>query len=77
MVSEIFDLQVMLIDINNVNQDAESHKWVHHIFKKPHILHVLSPIFLEKSIGNGLTFVSGLQVMLINFDNVNQADSHK
>ena len=33
--------------------------------------------FLEKSIGNGLRYVRGLQVMLIDVDNVNQAESHK
>ena len=32
--------------------------------------------FLEKSIGNGLRYVRGLQVMLIDV-NVNQAESHK
>ena len=39
--------------------------------------HVLYPIFREKSIGNGLRYVRGLQVMLIDVDNVNQAESHK
>ena len=47
------------------------------IFSKTHMTHVLYPIFREKSIGNGLRYVRGLQVMLIDVDNVNQAESHK
>ena len=39
--------------------------------------HVLYPIFQEKSIGNALKYVRGLLVMLIDVDNVNQAESHK
>ena len=39
--------------------------------------HVLYQFFQEKSIGNCLRYVRGLQVMLMNIDNVNQADSHK
>ena len=44
------------------------------IFSKTHMTHVLYPIFQEKSIGNGLRYVRGLQVMLIDVDNVNQAE---
>ena len=36
--------------------------------------HVLYPIFQEKSIGNGLRYARGLQVLLIDVDNVNQAN---
>ena len=61
----------MLIDVDNVNQ-AESHKWVCHVLKT-HMTHVLYPIFQEKSIGDGLRYVRGLQVMLIDVNNVNQA----
>ena len=39
--------------------------------------HVLYPIFQEKSIENGLRYVRGLQVKLIDGDNVNQAKYHK
>ena len=65
----------MLIDVNNVNQ-AESHKWIRPIFKNTHgsMVRVLHPIFQEKSIGNGLRYVRGHQVMLIDVD---QAESHK
>ena len=38
--------------------------------------HVLYPIFQDRSIRNGLRYVRGLQVMLIDV-NVNQAESHK
>ena len=44
------------------------------IFSKTHMTHVLYSIFQEKSIGNGLRYVRGLQVMLIDVDNVNQAN---
>ena len=65
----------MLIDVDNVNQ-AESHKWVHHI-SKTHMTHVLYPIFQEKSTENGLRYVRDLQVKIIDGDNVNQAKYHK
>ena len=39
--------------------------------------HVFNPIFQEKSIGNGLRYVRGLQVLLIDVDNVNEAEYHK
>ena len=45
-------------------------------FKKTHMT-PLYPIFQEKSIGNGLRYFRGLQAMLIDVDNVNQAESHK
>ena len=34
-------------------------------------------IFQEKSIGNGLGYVRGLQVMLIDVDTINQTEAHK
>ena len=46
------------------------------IFSKTYMAHVLYPIFQERSIRNGLRYVRGLQVMLIDV-NVNQAESHK
>ena len=58
-------VRVMLIDVDTINQ-AEAHKWVRHI-KKKHTWY----IFQEDSIGNGLGYVRGLQVMLIEVDNVN------
>ena len=39
--------------------------------------HVLYQFFQEKSIGNCLRYVRGLQVMIIDVDNVNQAKSHE
>ena len=39
--------------------------------------HVLYPIFQEKLIGNVLRYVRGLQVLLIDVDNVDLAESHK
>ena len=70
-------LQVMLIVVDNVNQ-VEFHKWVRHIFKNTwHIFYILYLFFLEKSIRNGLRYIRGLQVMLINTDNISQAISHK
>ena len=39
------------------------------------LAHVLYPIFQKKSIENGLKYVSGLKVMLIDVDKVNQAES--
>ena len=47
------------------------------IFSKTYMSHVLYPIFQEKSTGNGLRYVRGLQVMPIDVDNVNQAKYHK
>ena len=44
--------------------------------KKTHMSHVLYPIFQEKSVEIGLRYVRGLKVMLIDVDNVNQAESH-
>ena len=46
------------------------------IFSKTYMAHVLYPIFQERSIRNGLRYVRGLQVMLIDV-NVNQAECHK
>ena len=45
-------------------------------FSKTYMALVLNPIFQEKSIRNGLGYVRGFQVMLIDV-NVNQAESHK
>ena len=45
--------------------------------KKTHMAHVIYQNFQEKSIENGLRHVKGLQVMLIDVNNVNQAESHK
>ena len=44
---------------------------------KTYMTHVLYPIFQEKSTENGLRYVRGLQVKLIDGDNVNQAKYHK
>ena len=44
---------------------------------KTYMTHVLYPIFQEKSTENGLRYVRGLQVKLIDSDNVNQAKYHK
>ena len=46
--------------------------------KHTYMTHILYPIiFQEKSIRKGLRYVRGLLVMLIDVDNVNQAESHK
>ena len=67
----------MLIDVENVNQ-AESHKWVCHILKNIHgtcfIPNFPREINWEWS---QICQVRGLQVMLIDVDNVNQAESQK
>ena len=47
------------------------------IFSKRYMTHILYPIFQEKSNGNGLRFVRGLQVIPIDVDNVYQAESSK
>ena len=44
---------------------------------KTYMTHVLYPIFQEKSTENGLRYVRGVQVKLIDGDNVNQAKYHK
>ena len=59
----------MLIDVDNVPQVDTS-------LSQKHMVHVLYPIFQEKSIWNGLRYVRGLQSMLIDADNVNQAESN-
>ena len=53
---------------------AESHKWVCHILKNIHDT-CFTPNFQEKSTGNDLRFVRGPQVMPIDVNNVNQAES--
>ena len=45
------------------------------IFSKTYMTHVLHPIFQEKSTGNDLRYVRGPQVMPIDVNNVNQAES--
>ena len=47
------------------------------IFSKTYMTHVLHPIFQEKSTGNDLRYVRGPQVMPIDVNNVNQAESFK
>ena len=76
-------LQVMLIDVDNVNQ-AESHKWVHHIKKHGQVIFKKNTYdtcfisnFSREIIGNGLRYVRGLQGMLSDIDDINQAMSHK
>ena len=66
-------LHVMPIDVDNVNQ-AESFKWVCHIFQNTHGTCFISN-FSREIIGNGLKYVRGLLVMLINVDNIKEAES--
>ena len=52
-----------------------SHTSGYVIFSKTYMTHVLHPIFQEKSTGNDLRYVRGPQVMPIDVNNVNQAES--
>ena len=72
-------IQVIADEVVLDGDVAESHNWVRHILENIHIWHIfLYPIiFQEKSIRKGLRYVRGLLVMLIDVDNVNQAESHK
>ena len=56
----------------------ENNRWKHVSEFVKHVWHIfLYPVFQEISIENGLSYIRGLQIMLINVDNINQVKFHK